>query len=86
MIETHFRSKQTIVEDGHQYRRSYFAMKGRYECVPVYAKVYQDCNLNTSVAKTADAQYKQMRRWSHGAEDVAYSFCQMADQRKTIPR
>lgn len=86
LLETHFWSKQTIVEDGHQYRRSYFAMKGNYECVPVYAKVYQDCNLHTSVIKTANAQYKQMRRRSHGAEDVPYSFCQMLDQRNTIKR
>lgn len=86
LLETHFWSKQTIVEDGHQYRRSYFAMKGNYECVPVYAKVYQDCNLNTSIVKTASAQYKQMRRWSHGAEDIPYSFSQMVDQRKTIPK
>lgn len=27
-----------------------------------------------------------MRRWSHGAEDIPYSFCQMIDQRKTIPK
>lgn len=86
LLDTHFWSKQTIVEDGHQYRRSYFALKGNYECVPVYAKVYQDCNLNISLTKTAGAQYKQMRRWSHGAEDIPYSFCQMLDQRKTINR
>lgn len=84
LLETRFRSKQTIVEDGHQYRRSYFALKGNYECVPVYAKVYQDCNLNTSVIKTAGAQYKQMRRRSHGAEDIPYSYCQMRDQWKSI--
>ncbi len=84
LIETHFRSKQTIVEDGHQYRRSFFALKSDYECIPVYAKVYQDCNLNTSVIRTAEAQYKQMRRRSHGAEDIAYSFCQMRMQWKHI--
>ena len=27
LLETHFRSKQTIVEDGHQYWRSYFALQ-----------------------------------------------------------
>lgn len=86
LLETHFWSKQTIVEDGHQYRRSYYAMKGNYECVPVYAKVYQDCNMNTSIGMTANAQYKQMRRWSHGAEDIPYSTCQMIDQRKTIDK
>lgn len=86
LLETRFWSKQTIVEDGHQYRRSYFAMKGNYECVPVYAKVYQDCNLNVSLTQTALAQYKQMRRWSHGAEDIPYSYAQIKNQRKTIDR
>lgn len=84
LLETRFWSKQTIVEDGHQYRRSYFAMKWNYECIPVYAKVYQDCNLNVSVTQTAVAQYKQMRRRSHGAEDIPYSYAQIKNQRKTI--
>lgn len=86
LLETHFWSKQTIVEDGHQYRRSFFAMDGNYECVPVYAKVYQDCNLNVSLTKTATAQYKQMRRWSHGAEDIPYSYAQMVSNWNTVKR
>ena len=27
-----------------------------------------------------------MRRWSHGAEDIAYSYCQMRDNRNTMNR
>lgn len=84
LIELKFWSVQTIVEDGHQYWRSFFGFNGRYECRPVYAKIYQDCNLSTSLRSTVQAQYNQMRRWAHGAQDVAYVRCQMLDQRKTI--
>lgn len=85
LLETDFRSVQTIVEDGHQYRRSYFAFNGNYECIPVFTAVYQDANLNETFTKTAIAQYKQMRRRAHGAEDVAYSFCAWIEHRKTLP-
>ncbi len=85
LIETWFWSVQTIVEDGHQYWRSYFAFDGDYECVPVFANVYQDANLHETFLKTAVAQYKQMRRRSHGAEDVAYAFCAWIERRKRVP-
>lgn len=84
LIDLWFRSKQTIVEDGHQYRRSFFWFGWKYECVPVYAKIYQDCNLDETTLKTAKAQYNQMRRRSHGVQDVPYVRCQNIDQRKTI--
>jgi hypothetical protein len=86
LLDSHFWSKQTIVEDGHQYRRSYFATNGNHECIPVFAKIYQDCNLSTSRRATVKAQYNQMRRRSHGAQDVAYVWCQMLDHRKTGSR
>ncbi len=76
LIETDFWSKETIVEDGHQYRRSYFVFGSKYECLPIFTKVYQDCNLNTNIFFTAKAQYNQIRRWAHGAEDLAYVLCQ----------
>jgi hypothetical protein len=86
LIELGFWSKQTIVEDGHQYRRSLFGFKGKYECVPVYAKIYQDCNLSSTLWKTVKAQYNQMRRWAHGAQDIPYIRCEMIDQWKTISK
>lgn len=86
LIELDFWSVQTIVEDGHQYRRSFFGFNGKYECIPVYTKVYQDCNLNTDIFETAKAQYKQMRRWAHGAEDISYVAEQMKDKWKHLPK
>ncbi len=84
LIDLKFWSTQTIVEDGHQYWRSFFGFNGRYECRPVYAKIYQDCNLSTTIRNTVKAQYNQMRRWAHWAQDISYVRCQMLDQRKTI--
>ncbi len=76
LIELDFWSNETIVEDWHQYRRSYFGFYWNHECVPVYTKVYQDANLNKNILLTAKAQYNQMRRWAHWAEDISYSVCQ----------
>ncbi len=84
LVELWFWSKQTIVEDWHQYRRSFFGFHGHYQCVPIYTRVYQDCNLNSSFIKTVQAQYNQMRRWAHGAQDLAYVRTEMIDQRKTL--
>lgn len=85
LIETDFWSRETIVEDGHQYRRSFFHFNGHYECVPIFTKVYQDANLNKTVWLTAKAQYNQMRRWAHGTEDIPYVFSQWMANFKNLP-
>ena len=76
LIDVNFWSCETIVEDWHQYWRSYFAYEWRYEVVPIFTKVYQDCNLNNTIFETAKAQYTQIRRWAHWAEAIAYVACQ----------
>lgn len=86
LIELHFWSKQTIVEDWHQYWRSFFWFHGKYQCIPVYAKIYHDCNLSSNMFKTIKAQYNQMRRWAHGAQDIPYTRCMMLEQRKVLPK
>ncbi len=72
LIETDFWSVRTIVEDGHQYWRSYFAFDGKYRVYPVYAPIYQDAVLTDSYPKTLKMQFVQLRRWTYGASDVAY--------------
>lgn len=72
LIETNFWSTRTIVEDGHQYWRSYFTFDGDYEVTPIYVPIYQDAVLAESYWKTIKAQFKQLRRWAYGASDVAY--------------
>ena len=65
-------SKRTIVEDGHQYWRSYFFFKGNYDVVPVRVPIGQDAVLNDTFKETLKAQFIQLRRWDYGASDVAY--------------
>ena len=72
LLVTDFWSTQTIVEDGHQYFRTYFAYNGNIEMVPLLVPVYQDCVLDENVYKTFASQYKQRRRWAWGASDFAY--------------
>lgn len=72
LIATNFLSSRTIVEDGHQFWRSYFRFDGKYEVYPIYLPIYQDAVLSSNYRKTILAQFKQIRRWAYGASDVAY--------------
>jgi hypothetical protein len=72
LLDTNFWSARTIVEDGHQYWRSYFAYDGDYDVVPINVPIYQDAVLSDSYWKTTKAQFTQLRRWAYGASDIAY--------------
>lgn len=72
LIEMDFWSKRTIVEDGHQYWRSYFHFGGDYKVVPIHVPIYQDAVLAGGLKQTMVAQFKQLSRWSYGASDVPY--------------
>jgi hypothetical protein len=72
LIEMNFWSTRTIVEDGHQYWRSYFFFDGDYSVVPLRIGVGQDAVLSDTYWKSIVAQFKQVRRWSYGASDVAF--------------
>jgi cellulose synthase/poly-beta-1,6-N-acetylglucosamine synthase-like glycosyltransferase len=72
LLKTDFWSVRTIVEDGHQFWRSYFAFDGNYRVLPLHVPICQDAVLNESYRKTLKAQFLQIRRWTYGASDVAY--------------
>jgi cellulose synthase/poly-beta-1,6-N-acetylglucosamine synthase-like glycosyltransferase len=72
LIDTDFWSVRTIVEDGHQFWRTYFRYEGRHEVYPLYVPIYQDAVLSTTLRRTLKAQFIQIRRWAWGASDVAY--------------
>jgi cellulose synthase/poly-beta-1,6-N-acetylglucosamine synthase-like glycosyltransferase len=72
LIETDFWSSRTVVEDGHQFWRSYFAFDGRYRVLPLNLPISQDAVLTETYRKTLKAQFYQLRRWTYGASDVAY--------------
>ena len=86
LIKTDFWSVRTIVEDGHQYWRSFFAFDGDYRVYPVYAPIYQDAVLTENYKKTLKAQFVQLRRWTYGASDIAYVFDKGVFTKNKIPR
>jgi cellulose synthase/poly-beta-1,6-N-acetylglucosamine synthase-like glycosyltransferase len=72
LIETDFWSARTVVEDGHQFWRSYIAFEGNYRVYPLHLPISQDAVLSESYRKTLRAQFYQLRRWTYGASDVSY--------------
>jgi len=72
LIQTDFWSVRTIVEDGHQYWRSYFRFEGDYRVYPLHMPIYQDAVLSDTYRRTLKAQFVQLRRWTYGASDIAY--------------
>jgi cellulose synthase/poly-beta-1,6-N-acetylglucosamine synthase-like glycosyltransferase len=78
LVETNFWSSKTIVEDGHQFWRSYFRFDGNHSVVPINIPVYQDAVLSPhGYIKTFSEQYFQKKRWSWGCSDIPYvaTFC-----------
>lgn len=72
LLETSFWSTRSIVEDGHQFWRSYFRFGGNHSVVPIYSPNYQDAVLSDTYRATLKAQFIQLRRWAYGASDIAY--------------
>ncbi len=86
LIDTDFWSVRTIVEDGHQFWRSYFCYDGDYRVLPLYVPIYQDAVLSKGYLKTLKAQFVQLRRWTWGASDVAYVIDQGFFKPNKVPR
>jgi cellulose synthase/poly-beta-1,6-N-acetylglucosamine synthase-like glycosyltransferase len=72
LIATNYWSCRTVVEDGHQFWRTYFRFEGNHEVYPIYLPIYQDAVLADTFKKTIKAQFIQIRRWAYGASDIAY--------------
>lgn len=85
LIDTDFWSKLTIVEDGHQYWRSYFRFDGHYSVVPIFVPIYQSVVLSETYRTTLKAQFIQIRRWAYGASDIPYVAERIFTKKRTIP-
>lgn len=86
LIKTDFWSTRTIVEDGHQFWRSYFAFDGHYIVYPLHVPIYHDAVLTDSYRRTLKAQFIQLRRWAYGASDIAYVIDKGYFHKNTVPR
>jgi hypothetical protein len=85
LVEMGFWSTRTIVEDGHQYWRSYFHFDGDYSVTPVYVPIYQDAVLSDTYRRTLTAQFIQLRRWAYGASDIPYVATRILTRARTVP-
>lgn len=86
LIDTDFWSVRTVVEDGHQFWRTYFRYDGNHRVYPIYAPIYQDAVLTDSYRRTLKAQFIQIRRWAYGASDIAYVANQGFFKKNKIPK
>lgn len=85
LLDMNFWSTRTIVEDGHQFWRSYFCYKGHYSVVPVYVPIYQDAVMSDKYVRTLKAQFVQLRRWAYGASDIPFVASQVLTRKRTVP-
>ena len=85
LVEMNFWSTRSIVEDGHQYWRSYFYFAGDYSVLPIHVPIYQDAVMDNSFWGTVVAQFKQLRRWSYGASDIPYVAIRTFTRRRNVP-
>ena len=65
--------KRQIVEDGHQFWRTYYKFNGYHEVVPMYTPIYMDAVLGDTLGETIKEQYLQKKRWSWGVSAVSYT-------------
>lgn len=77
LIDTDYWNVQSVVEDGHQYWRTYFRYDGNYSVVPLYVAIYQDAVNTGNWRKTILEQFKQLRRWAYGASDTPFVIVKM---------
>lgn len=85
LSEMGYWSKRSIVEDGHQYWRSYFYFGGNYSVVPIHVPIYQDAVMADTLKKTLITQFKQLRRWGYGVSDIPYVATRLFTRRRNVP-
>ena len=81
-----FWAVDTIVEDGHQYWRSYFHFNGDYSVEPLFVPIFQDAVMNTDWKTTMKAQYTQIRRWAWGSSDIPFVLLKWEEKGDKMPK
>lgn len=85
LVEMDFWSRRSIVEDGHQYWRSYFYFAGDYSVLPIHVPIYQDAVMADTLRKTLITQFKQLRRWGYGVSDIPYVAVRLFTSARNVP-
>jgi cellulose synthase/poly-beta-1,6-N-acetylglucosamine synthase-like glycosyltransferase len=85
LAEMDFWATDTIVEDGHQFWRSYLHFKGNYAVCPFFVPVYQDAMQDATFFKSIKGQFLQLRRWAWGVTDVLFMIKNWWKMRRELP-
>lgn len=85
LVEMDFWSKRSIVEDGHQFWRSYFYFNGDYAVTPIHVPIYQDAVMADTYLQTLKAQFVQLRRWAYGASDIPFVATRLFTKARNVP-
>lgn len=72
LVEIGFWQNNVVSEDSRIFWQCLLAFDGDWRTVPLHFPVYMDSNLAETFWQTLKNQYKQIRRWLYGAENLPY--------------
>lgn len=84
LLLTDFWSVETIVEDGHQFWRTFFALNGDHHMEPLLLPVYQDAVIGETPWLSFKNQYMQKRRWAWGVSDFPYVIIKSIEHKEIL--
>ena len=61
-----------VNDDSGFFWKAYFYFKGDYKVIPHFLPISADAVLDTSLIKTFQNQYLQLKRWAYGVEHMPY--------------
>ncbi|MES2135403.1 MAG: glycosyltransferase family 2 protein [Patescibacteria group bacterium] len=72
LVDAGYWQKNVVSEDSRIFFNLFIHYDGNYRVVPISYPVSMDANVSKSWFGTVGSLYKQHRRWSYGAENIAY--------------
>jgi hypothetical protein len=72
LAEIDFWQTNIVSEDSRIFWQNYLFYDGNYEVMPLHFTVSMDSNVSSNFWRTMVNQYKQIRRWAWGSENLAY--------------
>jgi hypothetical protein len=72
LYEVGYWQRNVVSEDSRIFWNLFARHDGEYEVVPMAYPVSMDANVAPTFLRTAKNIYKQHRRWTYGAENIAY--------------
>lgn len=65
-----------VNDDSGFFWKAYYHFKGDYKVIPHFLPIYGDAVLDTTLFKTYQNAYLQIKRWAYGVEHLPYVFIQ----------